>query len=357
MEKNKMIRIKDIAKLSGVSVGTVDRVIHKRGKVSEAARQKVEKVLKEIDYTPNLLAKTLGSSKVYKIALLVPNPKQDPYWNLSLQGLEASKVEWRPYHMVLEPHFFELHDFGSFKSASKKLMDSKPDAVLSAPIFLNEALEFFKELDELNIPYVHFNTMIPDVSPLAFIGQDLYQSGRLGASLINLGTDCNNNTVSILHVSESIQFSVHFKEKERGFRDYFSSLNNGIVTVSSVIIEGDDMKSFESKLIEAIKKDKIKGLFIPTSSGAKLTAEILRKNKLSDMCIVGYDLLEENVELLKSGDINFLINQNPNRQVFRGIHHLANLLLFNKQAPEKELFPLEVITRENVDSYIKSTIH
>ncbi|MEQ8422636.1 MAG: LacI family DNA-binding transcriptional regulator, partial [Arenibacter algicola] len=41
--------IKDIAQMAGVSKGTVDRVLHKRGKVSKNAFEKVDKVLKEID--------------------------------------------------------------------------------------------------------------------------------------------------------------------------------------------------------------------------------------------------------------------------------------------------------------------
>lgn len=57
---NKNYRIKDIAELSGVSTGTVDRILHERGKVSEDARKKVEKVLKEIDYQPNLIARSLA---------------------------------------------------------------------------------------------------------------------------------------------------------------------------------------------------------------------------------------------------------------------------------------------------------
>ena len=44
----KTYRIKDIAEMSGVSTGTVDRILHNRGKVSEEAQKKVEKVLKEI---------------------------------------------------------------------------------------------------------------------------------------------------------------------------------------------------------------------------------------------------------------------------------------------------------------------
>ncbi|GAB3663063.1 substrate-binding domain-containing protein [Echinicola sediminis] len=357
MEKNKVIRIKDIAKLSGVSVGTVDRVIHKRGKVSDSSREKVEKVLKEIDYTPNLLAKTLGSSKTYKIALLTPHPEEDPYWKLSLESLPASKKEWLSYQMEIDTHYFQLNNAQSFERATQKVLKDQPDAVISAPIFLNEALTFFKELDRLQIPYVHYNTMIKGVSPMAFIGQDLYQSGRLAASLIDLSTKRIEGTVAILHIRENIQHSVHLREKERGFREYFKEDIKNQTEVNSIIIEGDDMKLFEAKIMEAIHKHNIKGLFIPTSSGAKLTANIIRKNQLPHICLVGYDLIKENIELLKTDHIDFLINQNPNRQVYRGIHHLANHLLFKKIAPKTELFPLEVITKHNVDSYIHSNIH
>ncbi|GGF29434.1 LacI family DNA-binding transcriptional regulator [Echinicola rosea] len=352
----KMIRIKDIAKLAGVSVGTVDRVIHNRGKVSEKAREKVEKVLQEIDYTPNLLAKTLGSNKVYTIALLVPDPSQDPYWKLSMTGLDTAQEEWRPYHMELQPCFFELENAKSFTSAAQRLLKNVPDAVVSAPIFLNEAIDFFKKLDQLGTPYVHFNTMISTVSPLSFIGQDSYQSGRLGASLLHLASKHQKGKVAILHIRESVQHSVHFREKERGFRDFYGAMHPA-QSVEAVIIEGNQMDTFEEKLISAIKKNDMKGLFIPTSSGAKLTADVLEKNGLDHISIVGYDLLNENINLLKSGYIDFLIHQNPSRQVFRGIHHLANHLLFKKTAPEKELFPLEVITAENIDSYLEAVLH
>ena len=48
------VRIKDIAKMADVSVGTVDRVIHGRSGVSESSRKRVEEILKQLDYQPNL---------------------------------------------------------------------------------------------------------------------------------------------------------------------------------------------------------------------------------------------------------------------------------------------------------------
>ena len=57
------VRIKDIAEKSGVSVGTVDRILHNRPNVSKVAREKVEKVLKEINYQPNVYASALAYNK------------------------------------------------------------------------------------------------------------------------------------------------------------------------------------------------------------------------------------------------------------------------------------------------------
>lgn len=63
------IRIKDIAKRSGVSVGTVDRVLHNRPNVSEPARKKVEKALAEMNYQPNMYASALAYNKSYTFFL------------------------------------------------------------------------------------------------------------------------------------------------------------------------------------------------------------------------------------------------------------------------------------------------
>jgi DNA-binding LacI/PurR family transcriptional regulator len=66
------IRIKDIARLADVSVGTVDRVIHSRSGVSEASKKRVEEILKQLDYQPNMYASALASNKKYTFICLLP---------------------------------------------------------------------------------------------------------------------------------------------------------------------------------------------------------------------------------------------------------------------------------------------
>ena len=82
------IRIKDIALKAGVSVGTVDRVLHKRPNVSEKVREKVEKVLKEQNYEPNMYASALAYNKSYHFCVLIPSHDQVAYWEEVEQGVK-----------------------------------------------------------------------------------------------------------------------------------------------------------------------------------------------------------------------------------------------------------------------------
>ena len=63
--ETKKYTIKDIARKAGVSAGTVDRVLHQRGDVSEKSRLKVQQVLDEINYQPNKFAFISRSMGIY----------------------------------------------------------------------------------------------------------------------------------------------------------------------------------------------------------------------------------------------------------------------------------------------------
>ena len=55
-----MLSIKDIAKLAGVSRGTVDRVLNGRGEVNRETRQRILDIMDEVQFTPNRLGKRLA---------------------------------------------------------------------------------------------------------------------------------------------------------------------------------------------------------------------------------------------------------------------------------------------------------
>jgi LacI family transcriptional regulator len=356
MSELKNIRIKDIAEMAGVSVATVDRVLHNRGRISPNALRKVMEALEQTGYKPNLIASTLGSNKIYRIAALLPDPALDDYWNQSGAGIFKAREDWSQYHVRIESFYFNMQEKSSFLKAAEKALDFNPDSMLIAPTFHKEAIEFFKVLKTRNIPYILFNTNIPEAEPISFIGQDLYQSGRLGAEMLSTRLAAPGN-IAILHVYEEIRNAVHLKEKERGFRDYF--LEKGL---TKYLLYSYDFGSYsepelERELISAMNRDQISGLFVSTSKGSYLTASILDNHGKKGIILVGYDLLKNNIHYMYEGVIHYLINQNPGRQAFLGISYLVNYLLFKKQPPLNDLFPLEIITRENLKSYLYAGIH
>ncbi len=68
-----MVTIKDVGKHAGVSVATVSRYLNGKGYVSGEAKQVIEKAIKELDYKPNQLARSLSTKKTDIIGLLVPD--------------------------------------------------------------------------------------------------------------------------------------------------------------------------------------------------------------------------------------------------------------------------------------------
>ena len=68
-----MATIRDVAKLAGVSVATVSRAINESGYVSKEAREKIEAAIKELDFSPNEVARSLYKNNSKLIGLLLPD--------------------------------------------------------------------------------------------------------------------------------------------------------------------------------------------------------------------------------------------------------------------------------------------
>ena len=83
--------------MAGVSAGTVDRVLHNRGDVSVSSREKVQKVLDEIDYHPNMFAIGLAAKKRYHIVCIIPYYIEHDYWHAVAAGIDRAAQELRPF--------------------------------------------------------------------------------------------------------------------------------------------------------------------------------------------------------------------------------------------------------------------
>ena len=87
-----MAGIKDVAKRAGVGVGTVSRMLNDSGYVAEETREKIEVAMRELNYTPNELARNLYHKRSGIIAVLVPNVS-NPFFTEFVDYAEAELYE------------------------------------------------------------------------------------------------------------------------------------------------------------------------------------------------------------------------------------------------------------------------
>ncbi len=347
----KAYTIKDIAQLAGVSKGTVDRVLHNRGKVSEKALIKINAVLKEIDYKPNLIARNLKNNKVYRICVLMPSPDEDVYWEPCLDGVLDGEKEFSPFGMTIEKLYFNPFDKKSFIQQSVLALDKKYDGILLAPLFQKESTDFLKNCKEQGVICFLFNNNNEKSNPEGFIGQDLYLSGRVAAKLIHSSLK-SKAEIAIVHIDEVFKNATHMQEKEKGFRSYFNDLQLDGYRVNTFKLKHSNTNNLKKTIKYFIDMHpEINGFFV-TNSKIHLLAALIHK-KTDDVCLVGYDLLTENIISLNSGVIDFLIHQNPKRQAYLGLAFLADHFLFNKSIPKQTFLPIDIINSESVKSYLE----
>ncbi|MGQ7947277.1 substrate-binding domain-containing protein [Flavobacterium sp. WC2509] len=343
----KIYTIKDIAELANVSKGTVDRVLHNRGKVSKIALDKVNEVLRTIDYKPNLIARNLKNTKIHLICVLLPSPENDLYWQPCLDGIAEAKEEFKSFNVSIKTYFFDPTSISSFTTANEAILKTSPDAVLLVPLFFKESLDIIENYNALGITSITFNNYLKSDSIKNFVGQDLFQSGRVAARLLDLLV--KKGQIAIIHIDEDYENAVHMQEKEKGFKNYFKHLDNNDFEIITFKLEHLD---FKNKLTNFLNEhSNLAGIFVTTSKAyqvAEITSE-MNKNKIS---IIGYDLLASNVEFMNNNAIDFLIHQNPKRQAYLGTTSLIDYFIFDKEIPRLKILPIDIINSENATNYI-----
>lgn len=340
--------LKDIAKIAKVSRGTIDRVIHGRGKVSKETYKKVKLILDKIDYKPNLIAQTLRKGKLFKIAVLMPDYNYDIYWKRAFQGVEKAMVNYSFIGVSLEFYLFNPFNSDSCRQECNKVLSNEFNAVLVAPYFFKESLDFFAKCEEINLPYFTFNTFLEDSKAISHIGQDLVQSGKTAASLIKKVL-ADDDEYLILHINEDIENARHMQEKEIGFKLFLTE--NNIHPSAIHVLTIDNLKQVKKVLTDKLNSnDKIRGIFVTTSK-VWLAAEVLSKLAVNTV-IMGYDLLDVNLKYLESGDIDFLIFQNPREQTSIGISTIIDYIVFKKKVQSNYLLPIEIVIKENMSNFL-----
>lgn len=138
--------IKDIARLAGVSVSTVSRVLNDHPDVSDTAKEKVLAVVNEYNYIPNTSARELGKSSSDNIGVVVRG-MSNPFYTKIITAI-GNKIEAAGYTMVMQ-------QIGTSDDEIMTAARMERDKKLQGIIFLGGKLDYTKDqMLSINVPYV-----------------------------------------------------------------------------------------------------------------------------------------------------------------------------------------------------------
>lgn len=344
------VRIKDIAEIANVSIGTVDRVIHNRGQVSSATREKIRSLLDEYNYQPDIIASSLALKRQVRLAVVMPGSVNGhAFWDLPVKGLDRAREELSGYNLSVDTYYFDQFSRKDFVDKMKDFPFQDVHGVLFAPVFREDSIEFIKACEKQGLPVVLFNSIIEEAPYSSYVGQDAYHSGYVAAKLISYGLE-HRRDVAIINMSARTDHYAHLISREKGFRAFFELHSMRLDNLITVDLNGADDDHFIKKLGETFDHHKIGGLFV-TNSRVYKVAEYLAQRGSMGVRLVGYDLMPESVAYLKRDYIDFLISQKPEEQAFKALSSLFNLVAFHREQEREQYMPIDIITRENLNYY------
>ncbi len=334
--------IHEIAVKAGVSIGTVDRVIHKRGRVSPKTEQKIQEIIDNEGYQPNLIARHLKINQKYVIGLLIPDlSTEGGYWNLIYRGIIKGIEELSAFSFDLKIFEWNRQDRKSLVKAFSAMNDAECSACIIAPIWQEETLLLLSERT-IPVPYFFIDSPLPGLSPESTIAQNPYNGGCLAGRLMELFC----GTSGPFAVVRTYTAAFNLNERSRGFYDWFASCRTAsIFDVVSSREQTDEM--FPALNTAASSPAGLKGIFVSTSFGYKIADYIESLGLKKSIRIIGYDLIEENRQRLKKGTIDCLISQRPEEQGRQAVFQVFKKLILKENPDQNIDIPLDIFLKEN----------
>jgi LacI family transcriptional regulator len=348
-----MSSIREIARRARISPGTVDRVLHNRGRVSKATEQKVQRIVKELRYKGNIFARNLSLAKVFHFGVVMPKLAQDSgYWRITSEGINRAHQELQAYRVSVNYFHYDRFSETSFRRAIGNAVKLNPDGLLIAPVLSSVAREIINGIPE-HIPYVFFDSHVPGTKYLSTIGKESVPSGILAAKLMHIlipptGNGGAASTVALVRV---LPADVHIDERIRGFQSYMKSFPH-ITTVVYDVDSNDREEAFHLVLDEILRRHlDLRGVFV-SNAWTYPVANYVKANGLGgNIRIVGYEVVPRNVQHLREGTIDFILSPRPEMQGYYGIYCLYRHVALKEIVRKKLEVPVDILTRENIEYY------
>ena len=353
----KRATVKEIARLAGVSIGTVDRVLHDRGEVSAGTKAKIHAIKAKLGYEPNILARQLARNRVYTFRAILPRADQDSgYWSLCLAGIRRAEGDLAPYGTKVRVDEFDRYDRPAYRALLRDIVGDPCDGLLIAPVLPDDLVPALGSLSNQSrighegglVPYVFFDCDAEGSSPVAAIGQDALRAGYLAGRMMSLLAKGPGPLVAVsAHAGDR-----HIRLRIEGFETFFRDAASGARSRKVMVTECPELESSKDceralgKIFRA--SPDVSGVLVANSSGHIVGEWLAARDDKGSCAVASWDLVPANAQALREKKIDCVVSQRPAEQAREGLERLFKAVVRGEADASPAAIPLEVYFKENL---------
>ena len=336
--------IHDVARVAGVSLSTVDRVLNDRNGVRESTQARVAQAMLQLGYERNLAAANLSRRRLYRIRFILPAGS-----NAFMRGLEA-RVRDRMATAAHESTVIEVSTVPPFdaQALAAELRGLDAEEVDGVAVVATDATAVRIAVQDLRDRGIAVVTLVSDLPSSArqhFIGIDNVQAGRTAASL--LGRFCRWRSGRMALVAGSMLVRDHVERRlgfEQVIRAEFSDQ-----TLSTVIEGLDDQDIVAERLADALASDPdIVGVYSFGAGNRGVARAVSDLSVERRPSVVVHELTTFSRDALIDNVFDAVIHQDDAREVEVAIRTLRALADGTPMDGAAERIGVEVFLRDNL---------
>jgi LacI family transcriptional regulator len=338
-----VVTSKKIAEMAGVSRGTVDRVINNRGIVKESTRQRIQEIVRQLNYKPSRAGKVLvNHRKKIKIGCIIIKA-ENPFYDELYRGIMLKVEDYFSYGIEV---IVERVDFcGETQCRSiETLLARGISALMIQPINESCVAEKLVSLVQQGFPIVTTNTDIENFKSLCHVGNDFFTCGKTAANLLDLITDGKCNIGIVTGFSKARSHS----DRVDGFREYIKNRPEMRILAAEENLD-NDMESFTVTRNLITSYPEMDALFLVAGGvyGAGKALKLFPNRRIRTLC---FDDVPTTKDLIRDGTILAAICQQPVRQGTLSLEVLFEYLIDGKIPPKNKLYTdIQIKLKSNLD--------
>ncbi|GHF54998.1 LacI family DNA-binding transcriptional regulator [Seohaeicola zhoushanensis] len=336
--------VHDIAREAGVSLATVDRVLNARAGVREVTVRRVQEAISRIGYVRDLSAANLARQRRYRFAFLLPDTPSQFLKGLheaideAAAGLSADRLEIEVRHIAMGDHL-------ALQQAFRRIESQRFDGVA---VMANETpmmRDMIARVKARGLAVVAMITDQPHSERDHFVGIDNLAAGRTAGVL--MGRFVGPRAGKIVVAVNSMQ-ARDMVDRRMGFDEVLAERFPGLVALPT--IEGRDNHEVVARVTAQCldNHDGVVGIYC-AGAGLRGITEVVRARGLEEkLVIIGHDLTPHSREMLTSGVVDVIINQNAGHIARSAARVLKAQCDGVEVIASQERIRIEIVLKENL---------